>query len=93
MPMLCKWLICKYIFSNFFLKINFNFQRILSTNQQNQLQQSPHSFYSSVPLNGCNNNTTTNTNSPSTADVQRMQQWFRHNDTSPYTSPLPSNVS
>uniref|UniRef100_A0A915LZ09 Uncharacterized protein n=1 Tax=Meloidogyne javanica TaxID=6303 RepID=A0A915LZ09_MELJA len=42
---------------------------ILSTNQQNQLQQSPHSFYSSVPLNGCNNNTTTNTNSPSTADA------------------------
>uniref|UniRef100_A0A914N2A2 Uncharacterized protein n=1 Tax=Meloidogyne incognita TaxID=6306 RepID=A0A914N2A2_MELIC len=63
---------------------------ILSTNQQNQLQQSPHSFYSSVPF--CNNNTTTNTNSPSTADVQRMQQWFRHNDTSPYTSPLPSNA-
>nr|CAD2181272.1 unnamed protein product [Meloidogyne enterolobii] len=66
---------------------------ILSTNQQNQLQQSPHSFYGSVPLNGCNNNATiTNTISPSTADVQRMQQWFRHNDTSPYTSPLPSNA-
>ncbi|CAK5078691.1 unnamed protein product [Meloidogyne enterolobii] len=66
---------------------------ILSTNQQNNhLQQSPHSFYGSVPLNGCNNNTITNTNSPSTVDVQRMQQWFRHNDTSPYTSPLPSNA-
>uniref|UniRef100_A0A1I8BB72 Uncharacterized protein n=1 Tax=Meloidogyne hapla TaxID=6305 RepID=A0A1I8BB72_MELHA len=62
---------------------------ILSANQ-NQLQTS-HPFYGNMsgPLITTTNN---NNNSPSTADIQRMQQWFRHNDTSPYTSPLPSNA-
>ncbi|KAF7632409.1 hypothetical protein Mgra_00008189 [Meloidogyne graminicola] len=99
MLMLCKWLILFFLLIN---KINYNLLIIIIISLFNNNQTfDSHSSLNGQGINGIiiplNNQTTTtttpiNSSNSTTLEMQRIQQWFRHNNTSPYTSPLPSNA-